>query len=130
MAWYHRRDATGHSLVHGLPMKLPSDAAIPLEKLTHYLLVPRTHGDKSAFLARCGFNAENPSDLLASIRTLIQSSEATFDRTSPYGDFYRVDGKLEGAKGVVLDVRTIWIQVRRDMTFRFVTLLPLKGARR
>jgi hypothetical protein len=35
-------------------MKLPSDAAIALEKLTRYLLVRQARGDKSAFLASAG----------------------------------------------------------------------------
>jgi hypothetical protein len=31
-------------------MKIPSDAIIPLEKITEYLLVPREWDDKSKFL--------------------------------------------------------------------------------
>src|SRR3981081_3838469 len=37
-------------------MKLPSDAIIAPDKLTHYLLVRQTRGDKSAFLARGGIH--------------------------------------------------------------------------
>jgi hypothetical protein len=36
-------------------LKIPSNAVIPKEKLTCYLLVPRTKDDKSKFLAQAGF---------------------------------------------------------------------------
>jgi hypothetical protein len=35
-------------------LRIPSDALIPLEKLTSYLLVPREWDDKSKFLAQAG----------------------------------------------------------------------------
>jgi len=40
-------------------MKLPADAIIAAEKVTRYLLVSQTRGDKSAFLARGGYTIEN-----------------------------------------------------------------------
>jgi hypothetical protein len=39
-------------------MKLPGDAIIFREKLTHYLLVKRPVGDKSGFLKQAGYTAE------------------------------------------------------------------------
>lgn len=36
-------------------MKLPVEVVIPREKLTHYLLAPRTKNDKSRYLAQIGF---------------------------------------------------------------------------
>ena len=47
-------------------MRIPSDASIPREKLTHYLLVHRAKNDKSQFLARAGFTQANPDALEAS----------------------------------------------------------------
>jgi len=41
-------------------VKIPTDAVIPMEKLTHYLLVFREWDDKSKFLAQAGFTQENP----------------------------------------------------------------------
>jgi len=39
-------------------LRIPSDALVPLEKLTSYLLVPREWDDKSKFLAQAGFKGE------------------------------------------------------------------------
>ncbi len=41
-------------------MKIPSDAIIPDEKLTRYLLVPKARNDKSKFLAQAGFTSDIP----------------------------------------------------------------------
>ena len=51
-------------------MTIPDDAVVPPEKLTRYRLVPRPWDDKSKFLARVGFTAENPDDLMAELRRL------------------------------------------------------------
>ena len=52
-------------------MKIPSDALIPHEKLTQYLLVSKEVDDKSKFLAQAGFVRENPDALVTAIRELI-----------------------------------------------------------
>jgi hypothetical protein len=49
-------------------MKLPADAIIAAEKVTRYLLVRQTRGDKSAFLARGGYTLENAAQLLNDLR--------------------------------------------------------------
>ena len=59
----------GHGWGEGT-LKIPADAVIPMEKLTHYLLVFREWDDKSKFLAQAGFTQENPHLLLASLRGL------------------------------------------------------------
>jgi hypothetical protein len=105
-------------------VKIPIDAAIPAEKLTHYLLVPKLKDDKSKFLAQAGFTQDNPDDLLTTIRQLIQENEAVLDNTNEYGTFYRVDGLLQGVNGQRLAVITIWLQSRLDGSFRFITLKP------
>ncbi len=51
-------------------MIIPEDAAIPLEKLTKYLLFPRPWDDKCKFLAQAGFDQENADDLMTGIRRL------------------------------------------------------------
>ena len=40
-------------------MKIPSDAVIPRDKLTKYLLVFQPENDKSQFLAQAGFTQDN-----------------------------------------------------------------------
>jgi hypothetical protein len=88
-------------------LKIPPDAVIPLEKLTGYLLVYREWDDKSKFLAQAGFSRENPHLLLASIRELAATVEATKDGENQYGEFLR-------APRAICPVRTIelcrWLQ--------------------
>ena len=109
-------------------MRIPSaEAVIPKEKLTHYLLLPREEDDKSKFLARAGFNVDNPDELEKAIRGILQENEAIPDRRNEYGTYYRVVGSLVGVSRRILQVVTVWIVlVQDDGTFRFVTLKPLK----
>lgn len=107
-------------------MKLPSTAIIPIEKLTHYLLVPRKQGDKSKFLALAGFTLQNPNELLTAIRRLIAQEHAVEDDTNDYGVFFHVDGGLIGPKQKTLVTRTIWLRHHSDDQFYFVTLIPLR----
>jgi hypothetical protein len=51
-------------------MKLPGDTIIAAEKVTRYLLVSQTRGDKSAFLARGGYTIENADQLLHDLRSI------------------------------------------------------------
>jgi len=57
-------------LRQNLPVKLPTNATIAPEKLTAYLLVRQARGDKSAFLAKAGYTAANPEQLLHDLRRL------------------------------------------------------------
>jgi hypothetical protein len=105
-------------------VKIPSDALIPEDKLTRYLLVPRAKNDKSRFLAQAGFTLNNPRDLERAIRRITSSTDAIWIRHDEYGDFYSVDGDLIGPTGRAA-VTTIWIiQTHLENRFRFVTLKP------
>jgi hypothetical protein len=97
-----------------LVVKIPGDAVIPQEKLTCYLLVPRSKDDKSKFLAQAGFTQENPDDLLNAILQLVLTSDAVEDNINEYGVFYTVEGNLQGLNGRSLLVITIWLQSRDD----------------
>lgn len=107
-------------------MKISSDAVIPIEKLTAYLLVPREWDDKSKFLGYAGFTKENPHLLLAAIRELAAQAEAVEDGENEYGVFLRAEGWLTGPSGRSLPVVTIWLQSRSGGQTRFVTLKPRK----
>lgn len=110
-------------------MRIPTDAIIPDDKLTRYLLVYKTRNDKSIFLAQAGFTQENPEALRAGIQAVVESGEAVEDRTNEYGTFYQVEGELIGNNGVNLSVTTIWLQRQIDCKFQFVTLKPRKESR-
>ena len=105
-------------------MRIPADAAIPREKLTRYLLVPRLWDDKSKFLAQAGFSLSDPDSLEDAIHRTAATFDAVEDGINEYGTFYRVDGKLEGPTGRSLQVALIWLQWKLDGTFHFVTLKP------
>jgi hypothetical protein len=107
-------------------VKIPPDAAIPMEKLTAYLLVPREWDDKAKFLGYAGFTKGNPHLLFAAIRELAANAEAVEDGENEYGVFLRAEGRLTGPSGRSLPVVTIWIRLRADGQIRFVTLKPWK----
>ncbi|OCR01495.1 hypothetical protein BCD67_18540 [Oscillatoriales cyanobacterium USR001] len=107
-------------------MRIPENAIIPDAKLTRYLLVQRPRNDKSQFLAQAGFTAENPEALLAALRQLANSNNATEDRTDQHGTYYEVKGTLQGINGINLTVVAVWLQRKIDQQFQFITLVPSK----
>ena len=106
-------------------MRIPDRAIIADEKITRYLLVQRPSDDKSGFLRKAGFTAENHAALRRAIRNLADSNDAIEDGRNEYGVFYRVQGALTGPRAE-LNVVLIWMQRSVDHEFHFVTLKPLK----
>lgn len=107
-------------------MKLPENAAITREKITDYLLKWQPDNDKSRFLARAGYSPDNWEQLLEDILTQILPVEAELVRKTPYGDLFRIRGKLLGPNGVSLRVITIWMMERASRETKFITLFPDK----
>ena len=58
-------------------MKLPAHAIIAVEKVTRYLLVRQTRGDKSVFLAGGGYTLENAGKLVDDLRAQLLPLDAT-----------------------------------------------------
>ena len=106
-------------------MRIPADASIPCEKLTHYLLAQRAKNDKSQYLARAGFIQANPDALEAAIRQLAARTETVADRQDVYGVYLQAIGDLERPRGT-LSVVTVWIVQATDGVCRFVTLKPAR----
>jgi hypothetical protein len=107
-------------------VNIPPDADIPREKLTRYLLIPRTRDDKSRFLAQAGFDESKSDVLLQAIRVHAAAHEALPDGDNEYGEFLRVEGGLLGPNGDTLQVVTIWLRWHIDGSTHFVTLKPLR----
>ena len=105
-------------------MKIPDDALIAAEKITHYLLVERPWDDKAKYLAQGGFQRGNPEALVAALRELAAAVEAVDDGANDYGAFLRTDGDLVGLNGRRMAVTAIWLRHHRDGVVRFVTLKP------
>jgi len=113
-------------------MRIPPDQVIiPPDKISRYLLAHRLEDDKSGWLARGGFTRDNPDELEAAIRAMLQNHDAVHDRASIYGEFYRVEGDLIGANKQALPAISIWIvdAAQDEPIYRFVTLKPGKEAR-
>ena len=69
-------------------MKLPPAAIIAPQKATHYLLVFRAKGDKSAFLSRAGYTMATDSQLIDDLCTQILPHEAVPIESTEHGQFY------------------------------------------
>ncbi|WP_369769878.1 DUF6883 domain-containing protein [Gloeocapsa sp. PCC 73106] len=87
----------------------------------------RDHNDKSKFLAKAGFDQNNPQELKTAIYQLIKTSVAIEDSNNEYGTFYRVEGELIGINQRNLLVTTIWLKRKIDNKFQFITLKPKQG---
>ena len=105
-------------------MKLPTDAFIAPEKLTHYLLRWRPEDDKSAFLARAGYSVENPDRLRQDILMQLLPLDAEFLELTEYGPKYLIRGSLRGPNGLELQVTTIWMTEEASQQTKFITLYP------
>jgi hypothetical protein len=105
-------------------VKLPADTAIPLEKLTKYLLVKQARGDKSAFLATAGYTAANPQQLLHDLQRQVLSQEAVLLQRTNFGQLYEIRAALTGPNRRSLPIRSIWIREHLSGATKFITLVP------
>ena len=107
-------------------MKLPPDSLIATEKITHYLLVPLSRGDKSGFLSLAGYTRENPEQLLNDLRTQILPLDVVAAGENQFGRYFEARGLLRGPNRVTLKVRAIWMTEHLSGSTKFVTLIPDK----
>jgi hypothetical protein len=107
-------------------MKIPGDAVIAEEKLTRYLLTWRPRNDKSALLARAGYELANWTLLRDDLRRLAAAVDAESEGINPFGELLLARGELQGPSGVILKVKTVWIRLVETGETRFVTLYPDK----
>jgi hypothetical protein len=103
-------------------LRIPSDASIPRDKLTRYLLVYRDEDDKSQFLAQIGFTQDNLDWLETALRVHIEEYEAVEEKSNQYGVFYQVNGDLIGVERRKLLITSIWMREKSTGKFRFITL--------
>ena len=105
-------------------MRLTADATIARDKLTRYLLVYQTRGDKSAFLKLGGYTVENADQLLEDLREQLLPLDAAPLHSTKFGEFYEIRGTLTGPNGVSLRVRSIWMKEHLSGVTKFITLIP------
>ena len=109
-------------------MKLPqaNRAVVDERKVRDYLL-SRTHAIgrfKAAFFARAGFEAETWRDLASQLRELALRGDATPGGASEYGKKYVISGILKRAKGLDIEVTTVWLVPTGTGAPRLVTAYP------
>ena len=105
-------------------MKLPPESLIAPEKIFRYLLVHRAKGDKSAFLARAGYDLSNGDRLIDDLRTQILPQDAAPIEQTAHGQFYEIRAPLTGPNGRTLRIRSIWMTEHLSDITKFVTLVP------
>jgi hypothetical protein len=107
-------------------VKLPVDSTIAREKVTGYLLVRQGRNDKSAFLERGGYTAENPEALIAALGELREHGDARLVDDNQFGVYYEVIGDLGGCAGIRLRVKTVWMTEHLSGITKFITLIPIE----
>jgi hypothetical protein len=108
-------------------LKLPKNTLIAKEKLTSYLLVFKKRNDKSMWLAKAGYTADNWQVLENDLRKQILSLDAELSETTIYGYTYEIIGKLTGPNGKSILVRTIWMTEITTGITKFITMYPNKS---
>ena len=107
-------------------MKLPAESLIALAKITHYLLVPLTRGDKSGFLKLAGYDPSLALRLVEDLRHQVLVCEAVAIELTDHGQYFEISCPLTGPNGRVLDIRTIWMKEHLSGQTKFITLIPDK----
>jgi len=79
-------------------MKLPASTNIAREKVTRYLLVPQTRGDKSGFLGLAGYAPENADQLLRDLRNQLLPLDAVPTKSDKVWPVLRDSGQFGWAE--------------------------------
>lgn len=110
-------------------MKLPNSilAAVPEQKITHYLLNPAhpAGGSKAAFFLRFGFSASQWDRLAQALLQHGLENEVVECAENRFGTRYVVDGQLTAPDGTCLNIRSAWFIDHGTEQPRFVTAHPL-----
>ncbi len=105
-------------------MKLEPPFLLAESKLINYLLIPLPRDDKSNYLRLAGYQLDNWQLLAKNLLTLVETSDATFEENSVFGDSYSIVGDLTGPNGRLLSVKTIWMKEIKTGFTKFITLYP------
>lgn len=109
-------------------MKLPNadKAIIPPQKLRDYVL-SSSHPVgkfKAAFFQNLGYTSDNWQQLVADIRSIIDSNDATVGEKTEYGLKLEVRGIITGSNHQTAEIVTAWIILNGEDNPRFITAYP------
>ena len=79
---------------------------------------------KAKFFRSLGFDEMNSAQLEQGLIQIAQSQTVYETAETAYGTKYIIDGELHTPKGVIMQVRTIWIIDAQGKAPRFVTAYP------
>jgi hypothetical protein len=109
-------------------MKAPGAelAVVDPAKVRDYLLSPEhpVGRFKARFFGGIGYAREDWPLLVADLRAIVASEDATPGEKSAFGDKYEVRGTLIGPSGRGARVVTVWIVLAGESAPRFVTAYP------
>lgn len=105
-------------------MKLEPPFLVAESKLTNYLLISLPRDDKSNYLRLADYQLSNWSVLEKDLLALVETSDATLEGNSVFGDLYSIVGSLVGPNGRSLMVKTIWMKEKKTGFTKFITLYP------
>ncbi len=110
-------------------MELPNKLAayVPGEKIKEYLL-SESHAvgkSKAKFFRSFGFAETNMNQFEQSLLNIAHTGKVLEIKETPFGVKYVIDGALETPRGVIIQLRTIWITEISEDKPRFITAYPL-----
>lgn len=110
-------------------MKMPNytDAVVPIEKVTNYLLsFSHPRGSmKAKWFALLGYSYEEPSELAKSLLALA-NQEVLKSEENSYGTKYVIVGNITGPNGRSAEIATIWMLTTGNSLPKLVTAYPSK----
>jgi hypothetical protein len=110
-------------------MKLPNAhlAIVEQAKIVDYLLDPHHQfgAGKARFFLQFGFYTETWDVLAGAFREHGLRHEVRFQRETPFGPRYEVEGELRSPDGRNPHVRTVWQLDKGQLAPRLITAYPL-----
>lgn len=110
-------------------MELPNRLAayVPIEKITEYLLSD-SHAvgkSKAKFFRSFGFDETNVNQFEQRLLDIAHTGTVSEIKETPFGMKYVIDGALETPRGIIIQLRTVWIVETSENEPRFITAYPL-----
>jgi hypothetical protein len=110
-----------------LRLPLCEDVEVPRRKITEYLLnLDHPVGaPKARFFVGRGFRTDNPDELEAALIHHACRGVVVGTEMNRWGTKYVVGGRVDGADGAPMSLRSVWIQVTESDAPTFVTAYPV-----
>jgi hypothetical protein len=110
-------------------MELPNRLAayVPIEKITEYLLSD-SHAvgkSKAKFFRSFGFDETNVNQFEQRLLDIAHTGTVSEIKETLFGMKYVIDGALETPRGIIIQLRTVWIIETGEEQPQLITAYPL-----